>query len=78
MIPSLIYVKPPISGLSKGTLLASDTLPKYQPAGAGGKYLIRKSELFRWIEQSRVECIDLDSLVKKAVNGLREKKPTSA
>lgn len=63
--------------LSKNTLLTSHNLAKYQPGGRGGKILIKKSELFHWIENTRVLELDLDAICKNALDGLRMKKASS-
>ncbi len=63
-----------ISGLSKNTLLMASGLPHYQPTGERGKILIKKSELFNWIERSRIQEVDLDMLCRKVLESLRKKK----
>ena len=63
-----------ISGLSRNTLLTAFGLPRYQPSGERGKILIKKSELFAWIERSRIQEVDLDMLCSKVLESLRKKK----
>jgi len=57
------------TGLSARTLDSARDLRRYKP---GGKILFRKSEIDTWINKSKVQRIDLDSISKKAKHAIDE------
>jgi excisionase family DNA binding protein len=57
------------TGLSVRTLDSARELRRYKP---GGKILFKKSEIDIWINKSRVQSIDLDSISQKAKHAIDE------